>query len=167
MVPEKGREGCIPHAKGYGHERRSIPANGERAHSFAGCDQACALMASGISPEGFIDSRRRLLLSRSSTPSSTGRVVLDRPDGWFASRERASGSAVKGRALSGEGRGLPRNAGLRQTRSTAAQDPPARKPYGRERRLSTATVGPSCAHESPVQVSRRRRRRRRRAPRVP
>ncbi len=56
-VPTKAPEGCILRRKPYGHEGRSIPANDEPAHPFAGCPRACALMDSAISSEGFRDPR--------------------------------------------------------------------------------------------------------------
>ena len=85
MVSRKGREGCIPRRKAYGHGGRSIPANDEPAHRFGGSARACSLMGSGISSEGFRDPRARLLPSRSSPRSSTGRAV----PGHSTARERA------------------------------------------------------------------------------
>jgi hypothetical protein len=59
MVPRKGREECIPRRKAYGHGARSIPANDGPTHRCAGSALACALMGSGIGPEGFRRPRRR------------------------------------------------------------------------------------------------------------
>ena len=58
MVPRKGREGCIPRRKAYGHGGRSIPANDEPAHRFGGSRP-------GMRPHGLRDQLRGVQRSTS------------------------------------------------------------------------------------------------------
>jgi hypothetical protein len=92
--------------KGCGHWVPSIPASEGKAHPFADRARPCALIdvpirgkAAGIHDEGLVPRvRRRCHRRESRTPSPRCATRFAR---------RASGSAVKGRPLSGEGDGLP------------------------------------------------------------